>query len=156
VTAQKVVSVLPLFLLMLLIGFTFNVRLSPPLWSALAFIPAVVLAGLLRFFVQFGLSCLAFWTTQLDASWRTYMVVQTFLGGFLAPLALMPPVLQLLATILPFRWIFTFPIELMLGRLNWTQALQGFGAQITWVVLSFVLMHVTWNAGVRRYAAVGG
>jgi ABC-2 type transport system permease protein len=82
--------------------------------------------------------------------------MQTFLGGILAPLPLLPLPLRIMATILPFRWIFSFPTELVLGRLTVQTALAEFAVQIGWTLLSILLLHLLWRAGIKRYSAVGG
>jgi ABC-2 type transport system permease protein len=54
---------------------------------------------------------------------------------------------------MPFRWIFHFPLELLIGRLDVQQTLEGFAAQIVWIMGSFVVMLLIWNAGVKRFSA---
>ena len=78
-----------------------------------------------------------------------------FLSGQMAPLTLFPAPIQVLAAVLPFRWMISFPAELLLGRLTPLDTLTGLGAQMAWVVLAFVLMRIMWRAGIRIYSAVG-
>jgi ABC-2 type transport system permease protein len=78
-----------------------------------------------------------------------------FLSGQIAPLSLFPWPIQALATLLPFRWLIGFPVELLLGRLTPVEALTGLGAQVVWLVISLALVRVVWRAGVRIYSAVG-
>jgi ABC-2 type transport system permease protein len=78
-----------------------------------------------------------------------------FLAGQIAPLTLFPHWIQVVADILPFRWMLGFPVELVLGRLTPAQALLGLAAQAVWVVLSLIAIRVVWRAGMRVYSAVG-
>jgi viologen exporter family transport system permease protein len=78
-----------------------------------------------------------------------------FLSGQVAPLSLFPFPVQVAATLLPFRWVIGFPVELLLGRLTLGEALVGFAAQGVWLVLSLALLKIVWRAGVRQYSAVG-
>ena len=153
---QKLSSLFVLIPLVVGVGLAFGAQIHPPLWSALMFVPAVFVAGLLRFFFQYAVSCIAFWTDKLDGIWQGYVTMQTFLGGILAPLPLLPLPLRIMATILPFRWIFSFPTELVLGRLTVQTALAEFAVQIAWTLLSILLLHLLWRAGIKRYSAVGG
>ena len=82
-------------------------------------------------------------------------VLMLFLSGQIAPLTLLPHPVQIIATILPFRWLISFPVELLLGRLTLAQALMGLGAQAAWLIVSLVLVRIIWRAGVRNYSAVG-
>ncbi len=62
----------------------------------------------------------------------------------------------MVANILPFRWMIGFPVELVLGRLTPSQAVdRDLRAQVAWVVISLGLVRVVWRAGVRIYSAVG-
>jgi ABC-2 type transport system permease protein len=124
-------------------------------WSGLVFIPALILAFLVRFLVEWTLALAAFWTTRVTAINQVYFILLLFLAGQIAPLSLFPHWLQIIADILPFRWMLGFPVELVLGRLSPAQALVGLAAQSAWVSISLVLIRVVWRAGVRVYSAVG-
>jgi ABC-2 type transport system permease protein len=73
-----------------------------------------------------------------------------------APLAVLPAWGQQLASALPFRWMFSFPLELLLGRVSPTQTVQGFLMQALWLAVVGLLMRVIWRSAVRQYGAVGG
>ncbi len=124
-------------------------------WTILAFIPALFLAFLVRFLVEWTLAQSAFWTTRVGAINQVYFVLVLFLSGQIAPLSLFPKPIQILADILPFRWMIGFPVELILGRLSPIQALRGLGAQLIWLVISLGLARIVWRAGIRIYSAVG-
>jgi ABC-2 type transport system permease protein len=124
-------------------------------WAVLAFIPALVLAFLLRFLIEWTLALAAFWTTRVSAINQVYFILMLFLAGQIAPLTLFPRWLQIVADVLPFRWMLGFPVELVLGRLTPVQALEGLAAQAVWIGLSLVLIRLVWRAGVRVYSAVG-
>lgn len=124
-------------------------------WAILASIPALILAFLLRFLVEWTLALAAFWTTRVSAVNQMYFVATLFLSGQVAPLSLLPHPIQVAATVLPFRWMVAFPVELLLGRLTPLQALAGLGAQVLWLALSLALVRIVWRAGVRVYSAVG-
>ena len=125
------------------------------LWAVLAFIPALILAFLVRFLLEWTLALAAFWTTRVNAINQVYFLLMLFLAGQIAPLNLFPRPIQILANILPFRWMLGFPVELVLGRLTQLQTLEGLATQAAWVIVSLVLVGVVWRAGVRVYSAVG-
>ena len=84
----------------------------------LAFVPAVVLAFLLRFLSGWTLALAGFWTTRVFAINEVYCVAMLFLSGQMVPLSLLPGPVQALAAVLPFRWMVAFPVELLLGRVS--------------------------------------
>lgn len=124
-------------------------------WSILVFIPAIFLAFLVRFLIEWTLAQSAFWTTRVSAFNQVYFVLVLFLSGQIAPLSLFPQPIQILADILPFRWMIGFPVELILGRLTPIQAITGLAAQAAWLVISLGMVRTVWRAGIRMYSAVG-
>ena len=147
---------LPVMLLaaaILAIVFRPTFHLAP--WAVAAFVPALFLAFIVRFLIEWTLALAAFWTTRVSAVNQGYYVAALFLSGQVAPLALLPYPVQVAAAVLPFRWTIGFPVELLLGRLTPIQALTGLAAQAAWVGLGLVLLRTVWRAGVRTYSAVG-
>ena len=84
----------------------------------LAFIPALLLAWLLRFFWGYWLALLAFWATRADALLALQDTLVFLLAGQVAPVALLPGALQPAATRLPFRYMVGFPVEVLTGQLD--------------------------------------
>lgn len=137
------------------LALVFRPELHPIPWAVAAFGPALLLAFVLRFLVEWTLAMLAFWTTRINAIVDAYLIALLFLSGQIAPLSLYPPAFQTLSTLLPFRWMVAFPVELLLGRLTHNEVLAGFVAQGLWLVLILALLTLIWRVGLRRYSAVG-
>jgi ABC-2 type transport system permease protein len=153
--SSKLVSLPVMLVVAVLLAWIFHPSASMNLWAALAFVPAIALAFLLRFLMEWTLAQAAFWTTRVGAINQVYFVLMLFLSGQLAPLSLFPRPIQVLANILPFHWMIGFPVELVLGRLTPIQAATGIAAQAAWLVMAFGLVRVVWRAGIRMYSAVG-
>ena len=124
-------------------------------WAAAAFLPALLLAFAVRFLLEWTLALAAFWTTRVSAINQVYFIAALFLSGQMAPLSLLPAPLRLAASILPFRWTMSFPVELLLGHVDWNEAIAGLCVQAGWIALCFILLRLVWRAGVRAYSAVG-
>ena len=122
----------------------------------IAFIPAVLMAWFLRFFWGYWLALLAFWATRADALLALQDALIFLLAGQVAPTALLPGALRIAATILPFRYMLGFPVEILTGQLSLFDLRMGFAFQIGWLVVTIGLYSVVWRNGVRRYSAVGG
>ena len=137
------------------LALLFKPQASLQPWALVAFIPAIVLAFLLRFLIEWTLAQAAFWTTRVSAINQVYFVLILFLSGQMAPLSLFPRAIQIIAEVLPFNWMIGFPVELVLGRLTPVQAATGLAAQAAWVAVSLLLLRLIWRAGVRVYSAVG-
>ena len=137
------------------LGLIFTPALKPAPWALLAFVPALVLALSVRFLVEWTLALAAFWTTRVSAVNQGYFAATLFLSGQMAPLTLLPGPVQAAAAILPFRWMVSFPAELLLNQLTPGEALTGLAAQAAWLAVAFALHRVVWRAGLRQYSAVG-
>jgi ABC-2 type transport system permease protein len=133
----------------------FDATLSVTPASLLAFLPALLMAMALRFIVEWTLALTAFWVTRMAAINEAYYVAMLFLSGQVAPLAFFPAPVQLIAAVLPFRWMVSFPVETLLGRLSALEIAVGYAVQAVWIGIALLLMRVAWRAGVRRYSAVG-
>ena len=139
----------------LLLIVTFGASLRPSAWHVLAFIPALALAMALRFVLEWTLALAAFWLTRVSAINDAYWVALLFLSGQVAPLSLLPPIVQSIASVLPFRWMVAFPVETLLGRLSPQEVVLGLGVQLAWIAVALGALRVGWRAGVKRYSAVG-
>ena len=126
------------------------------LWMAAAFVPAVVLGFFVRFLVEWTIALAAFWTTRVTAINQIHFMAMLFFSGQIAPLAVLPRPLQVVATILPFRWTVGFPVEIVLGRLTPGQVFTGFAVQAAWLIAALAILKLAWRASVKNYSAVGG
>ena len=145
--------------MMILIAVVLKIFFKPSFeivpWALVAFFPAVLLAFAVRFIIEWTLALAVFWTTRVAAVNQGYYVVSLFLAGQMAPLALLPKTIRIIASILPFRWMISFPVELLLGKVAAKEAALGFVAQILWLFIGFVLLKRIWRSGIRIYSAVG-
>lgn len=120
------------------------------------FVPAVMMAWMLRFLWGYWLALLAFWATRADSLLTLQDTFIFLLGGHLAPIALLPGWMQTLARILPFRYMSAFPVEILTGQLTLNDIQLGFIVQAGWVLFAWLLYRLVWTHGVRHYEAVGG
>jgi ABC-2 type transport system permease protein len=129
----------------------YDLRLFNLVWVALATWGAL----LLEFFAQAIIGSLAFWISHAVALADVWFWVRSFLSGWIIPLAMFPPGLQLALVFLPFRYCLAFPIEIILGALTPDQIAIGFVMQYAWVLIFFGLFQFVWRRGVKSYGAVG-
>lgn len=153
--AYKIITTGALLPVVLLLALVFRPTFAAAWWAVLLFIPALVLAFLLRFLLEWTLAMAAFWTTRTNALNQLYFTLMFFLAGRLAPLELFPQIIQTLAAVLPFRWMVYFPVELLIRPMTWQAACFGLGMQTLWLCLIVVLLRWVWWAGVRQFSAVG-
>lgn len=132
-------------------------RFDMAAWQLCLGLVALVLAAVLNFILSYTVSLVAFWATKLDAMGEIYFGLGMFLGGRLAPLEALPPPLLMAAKVLPFRWIFSFPTELLMGKTpELAEALAGITIQLVWFGSVVVVFRFFWAAAVKHYTAVSG
>jgi ABC-2 type transport system permease protein len=112
-------------------------------------------AYLIRSMLLWVLGMVTFWTTRVSALYETYFTAELLLSGRLVPLALLPGWAAGVAGVLPFKYTFGYPIEVLAGDLTTRQLLTGLGLQAVWVAAGALLVTAVWRVGVRRYSAVG-
>ena len=135
--------------------FAFDATMRPDAWSLALAVPVILLGAALFFIVAWTLAMAVFYTTQIDAMNTAFFFAMLLCSGQIAPLALMPPVLQAIVQWLPFWWYIGFPIEVVLGHFTPLQVVQGMGIQLLWVAGMFVVMRAVYRRGLHNYTAVG-
>jgi ABC-2 type transport system permease protein len=124
--------------------------------SAALFLPAFLLAWVLRFLLAYILSLLAFWTQKIHALLAVNDTLILLFSGQIAPTMLLPGPFRAIAAVLPFRYMLGFPIEVLSGKLTAFETITGLMVQAGWL-LAFLLLHrLVWKSGIKRYCAIGG
>ncbi|GCE21287.1 ABC-2 family transporter protein [Dictyobacter kobayashii] len=119
-------------------------------------LPALLLAAILRFLFTYLLSLSAFWTEQAHGVAGFGETLLFLLGGSAVPIPLFPSNLRLWGEALPFRAMLGFPAEIVSEHLAPPALLLGYGWQLLWIILFLAGVMLAWQAGVRRYTAIGG
>ncbi len=111
---------------------------------------------LLNVVMAMAFATIAFWTTQTGNIYSLWWGLGSFLSGWIAPLPLMPEIVEASGRWLPFRSSMGFPLELLLGRLTGSEILRSFAVTAGWIGIFGLLYRLSWRKGIRRYQAVGG
>ncbi len=113
-------------------------------------------AFLIIFCVMAMVGTLALFVESAMGLFTVWLGLSGVLSGYLVPLDLFPARIQQIALVLPFRFTLSFPVELLLGRLDRAHALLLFAGQWGYVALFFAATLLLWRAGMKRYGAFGG
>ena len=151
----KIVVIILWLPIALLLSILFHPELSPGPLDVAVFLVAIWGAYLIRTVVFWALGMVTFWTTRAKPIFDLVFTAELLLSGRLVPLSLMPPWVQDLANLLPFKWTFGFPIESLVGDLSDAELLSGLGVQLFWIVAGSVVVRLAWRFAIRRYSAVG-
>jgi ABC-2 type transport system permease protein len=153
---MKVVVIILWIPLGLLLSLFFKPELHPAWYQVIGFFFAIWGAYLIRTMLLSLLGMITFFTTRVGAIFELFFAFELVFSGRLVPMSLMPPVVQQVATYLPFQWTFFFPIESLVEPMTLLQMLSGMGMQLLWIALGWVAVKIVWKFSVRQYSAVGG
>jgi len=139
-----------IYVLVLTVGFEVG------LYSVCLFIPALLLALLLNFFIFFIVSIAAFWLTEVRRFFHALRVALMVLSGGVFPITVFGGAYLSASRYLPFQYTSFFPISVMTGALQIGEIIVGMMVQLCWIAVLFILSNILWRIGQKRYIAVGG
>lgn len=118
-----------------------------------------ILAIFLTIFLVFGFSLclglLAFWFTEVWAIDTLFWAGRNFLGGWYLPISFFPGVFQTIIRILPFRYLFSFPLEIFFSKLSSNEIIFGFAVSLFWTLFFVLLYKIMWERGRKAYTSFG-
>lgn len=136
-----------------IVGVAVGVHVHP-LYLLIA-VPAVVIAGALRFVFTITLAMSAFWTQRATALVALGNTVIALLGGLAAPLFLLPGHLSSIGRLLPIWPMLGMPAEIAAGTLSAHQVVTAYITAVIWLVLLTAAAALVWRRGLHAFTAVG-
>jgi ABC-2 type transport system permease protein len=119
------------------------------------FLPSLLMAGAIQFLIAYALAMLAFWILEISTVVFILYSFEYFLSGRLFPLDAVPGTAGTILRLLPFPYELYFPVAILMEKIQGPQLWQGLGIQALWVLLCLLAGRGLWQAGLRRYEAVG-
>jgi len=144
---------LPIVVILLITSASHGITHDPVQLAALPL--SIAMAWLITFATLFAIGALAFFLTQTMAISTLYFGLFSLFSGYLLPLDLLPAPIAKVAAVLPFRFTLSVPVELITRTLPHGEMWRLLAAQAGWTVGLILVAVWTWNAGVRRFEAVG-
>ena len=126
----------------------------PTTW--LAFALSTGMAGLIQFAIAYAVAMLAFWLLEISTVVFIVFSFEYFLSGHIFPLDMLPAWLSTFIKWAPFSYELYFPVQVFMERVKGDALRDGLLIQAGWVVILWLLAHMMWRFGIRRYQAVGG
>lgn len=151
----KLTTIVPLAIVLALVAATFDVRFRTTPAHVALFVPSVMLGAALAFVSGWVVASVAFWTTRVHAVSSLWDRGAFIFAGQIAPLALLPGPLQVIALALPFGYMLGVPAEILRGGVDVQTALVLMGGQALWLLFFVFALQRVWRAGVREFSAVG-
>ncbi|SFM48810.1 ABC transporter permease [Thermodesulforhabdus norvegica] len=121
----------------------------------LGFLLSLSMAWSIRFVSQYCIGLLGFWVTQSMAINEMVYAGLLLFGGVIAPLDLFPARYQGFIMHLPFRYMLSLPVEILLELLNGKMIILELAIQFGWLITFFIIYQILWKKGLKKYSAVG-
>lgn len=119
------------------------------------FLISLILSFILNFIYSFIIGLIAFW---LMVTWPLNMLLNSiykFFSGVWIPTFLLPFGLNLVSSVLPFKYIYSCPMNVILATDFKTAAMQLL-YQLLWCVSLYVLSLIIWTCGRKKLVIQGG
>ena len=149
----RFVVMLPLAFLAWLVFPTVHYDVNPG--TLVLFIVTLVVAFVMRFVSQYTFGILAFWISEATTLNDIWFAASMMLGGIVAPLDLFPEQVRVIANYLPFRFMLSFPVEIVSGRLTPTELATGVMMTVVWLVFFLAVYRWLWVKGIKQFSAFG-
>ncbi|MBD5534787.1 MAG: hypothetical protein HDQ99_03825 [Lachnospiraceae bacterium] len=158
IVAKKVLFIPPVIATYVIVSLLFHeyIVLYQGLVDILLFIPALLLAFFIRYYIAIILGLIGFFLTEVSSLYIMTNRIILFLSGMLFPLVFLPDTLLTVFSCLPFYYITYFPSMIAIGALNVKEILFGYCISTIWFVGLYIIAVIMWRIGLKKYESVGG
>ena len=154
--ARTVLRCFPIFIVAFLLPGSWGFHLPCGLQALVLFIPSIILAAFLATALSMLICLVTFVSLNPNGARLLVGVAGEFLMGAVIPIPFMPPLLQRITTILPFRYTADFPFRVYSGHIVGSEALLGLVVQFFWFVALIGLGLWGFRAAQKRLVIQGG
>jgi ABC-2 type transport system permease protein len=121
----------------------------------LLFLLSAIIAFLISFILGNTVSLVALRIKQMDSIRIFFYNTSAILSGEVIPIVFLPLLVQKIFNVLPFRYTLSFPVEILLGKLDPVSILYGFVVSILWLLILFIIYKFTYRYFIKYYEAEG-
>lgn len=119
------------------------------------FLISIILGFMIAFFLDIIIGISTFWVHDNDFIRQFYSLFEIVFSGKLIPLAFFPSLFYGILIFSPTRYWISFPIEVLMGKLNSQQLVQGFMIEVVWLLVAYGVYKFLMNKGIRLYQGYG-
>jgi ABC-2 type transport system permease protein len=124
--------------------------------NSLFFIVLIILGFIIVFFMDYMISMMSFWVTQLWGFNFAKNQILTVFSGALIPLWVYPKSLKTIIEFTPFPYIYGFPLEALIKGITLERLLEILLIDALWICSFFVIGRILWMRGSKRIFVEGG
>lgn len=158
--ASRLSGVLLRFLPVLIIAFIlpapYGLMLPDNMWIIPLFIISILIASILATSLCTILHILTFYTLEADGIVGMFATVAEIFSGSTVPIPFFPKFLQIIAYILPFRYIADLPLRIYCGSISISSAIPNILLQIVWTIIMIVIGYQLTKNALKKVVVQGG
>ncbi|WP_168122398.1 ABC-2 family transporter protein [Paenibacillus sp. HB172176] len=124
--------------------------------ALIGYVMVIPLSLFLNFAIYYCLSAISFWVIESWGIFATFTLLAGIASGSLFPIDVFSEPVQRVLDWLPFPYIIYFPVNILSGKVSGFGILSGMTIQLIWTAAFLGLSRLLWQAGMRRFEAVGG
>lgn len=117
---------------------------------------ALLNAFFLNYFIKAAIELTAFWTSDTKGLRASFYILEAFFSGTMLPLNLLPSGVERVAQLLPYKFFYYFPIQIILGQIGGRETIIGLITGLGWLVAAMAATNYVMRLGLRRYSAYSG
>lgn len=123
--------------------------------TLILFIITLIIAAIIYFLIDIIIGLSAFWFTDVDFLRGMHSFARDFLSGKLIPIIMLPASLSSAALFSPYRYVVSFPVEVLLNKLSFDQLIIGLSVQLCWLFILIIFYKILYAKGITLYQGYG-
>ena len=158
--SKKVIGTLLRFWPILLVAFflpePFKLGIPKSPIYFILFIISLLLALVIACVLILFIHIITFYTLKDKGATNLVVTFGEIFTGGVVPIVFMPKIFQIIAYLLPFRYVGDLPFRIYNGTLDISTSLINMGMQIIWIVLLGFISYKLMNSALKRVVVQGG
>lgn len=154
-TFKLVVSTISITGLWYFFFSTDSYHLNLDAYRVMLFLVSLIIAGMIAFITDVIIGLTTFWVYNADFVRDIYFLFRTFLTGAMIPIVFLPVFLQEWSVFMPFRYMLSFPIEILMGKATGSDLLFGLSMQFFWALILYSVYKLIYWRGTKLYQGYG-
>lgn len=154
-TFKLVITLISIIILWYLLLFNQPLNIEINFLKVILFIVSIIFAGTIAFITDIIIGLLAFWVYNAYFIRDFYFIFRMFLTGSIIPIYFLPFWLFNLSIFLPFRYMVSFPVEVLMSKVTGFELLIGFVIQIVWLLVIYLLYRFVYEYGIKSNQSYG-
>lgn len=154
IRSLRIILMIPLvFVAYIYLGDRLSYDLNP--LNIALFGGAILLGFLLNFLLGNIFALIAFFIKQVIGLRALYVNLVSILSGEYIPLKFLSYGMLFVFQLLPFRYILSFPIEILIGDLTSKDIANGYLIGVFWLVILFLFYRAMYKYSIKKYESEG-